>query len=124
VNAAGRWFVVVVVSTLAALVATLIGSGNAVSTIPLLWFLAVCPGMPYARAIAAGGAPDPVQRWITAIALSLALGAVVSEVLLLVGWFTSFRTVLLLGVIACTGAGVDRARAHRRAAEALTAAGD
>ena len=123
-NAAARWFVVVVVSTLAALLATVIGSGNALSTLALLWFLAVCPGMPFARAIGTGAAPYPVQRWITAVALSLALGAVVSEALLLLGWFTSFRAVLLLGVVACTGAWLDRTRANRPAAEAVTTAGD
>lgn len=123
-NPAARWLVVVVASTLAAIVATMIGSGNALSTIPLLWFLAVCPGMPYARLIGAGPAPDPVQRWITAIALSLALGAVVAEVLLYAGWFTSFRTVLLLGVIACAGAARDLVRTNRRAADAALTPAD
>jgi hypothetical protein len=120
-SAATRWLVVVVASTAAAVGAATIASGSALSTVPLLWFLAVCPGMPYARMLGAGPAADVTQRWITAVGLSVALAAVVAEALLYAGEFSGRRTVAVLGVIACLGSVLERIRAGRRAA-ALDAA--
>jgi hypothetical protein len=118
VSPATRWLVVIVASTALALVAGAIASGTGLSMVPLLWFLAVCPGMPYARMINAGPTADLTQRWITAVGLSLALAAVVGEILLYAGAFSGLRTVAILGVIACAGAVFERVIAARRAGAA------
>jgi hypothetical protein len=106
-NWSGRWLVVIVASTAAAIAAADVASGTAFTTLPLLWFLAVCPGMPYARLIAPVPDRDPVRRWLTAIGLSVAGGAVVAEVLLYADAFTGGRTVAVLGGVAILGAVID-----------------
>jgi hypothetical protein len=120
VSGAKRWLTVILASIAAALSAVAIESG--VAAVPVLWFLAVCPGMPYARMIRAGGGEDPVLRWVTAVGLSLALAAVVSEGLLLAGVFTGMRTIAILAWIAVAGAVVEyrRARKAERILEPVT----
>jgi hypothetical protein len=109
VNTSHRWALVILVSSLAALLATDVASGTPLTTVPLLWFLAVCPGMPYARLVTSPGT-DWVQRWMTAVGLSLGLGAVVAEILLYTGAFTGFTAVAVLGAIAILGALVEQWR--------------
>jgi small-conductance mechanosensitive channel len=103
------WQFVIVTSTLVALIATAVGTGTAFTTLPVLWFLAVCPGMAFVRLLAM---EDPVLRWISAIGLSVALGAVVAEALLFAHLYTGFRTIVVLGVLACAGAVIGRRRAR------------
>ena len=42
-----RCVAIVAASSALALLAAIAGTGNALSMIPLLWFLAVLPGLPY-----------------------------------------------------------------------------
>jgi hypothetical protein len=113
VSGAKRWLAVILASIAAAIGAVALDSGMA--AVPVLWFLAVCPGMPYARMLAAGGDDDPLLRWVTAIGLSLGLAAVVAEGLLLAGVFTGMRTVAILAWIAVAGALIEYRRARRAA---------
>jgi hypothetical protein len=115
VSGAKRWLAVILASIAATIGAVAFDSG--VAAVPVLWFLAVCPGMPYARLLRAGG-DDPMLRWVGAVGLSLALAAVVAEGLLLAGAFTGMRTVAILSWIAVAGALIEYRRA-RRAAQAL-----
>jgi hypothetical protein len=101
------WSFVIVASTVVAVIAAMVGTGSAFTTIPVLWFLAVCPGMAYVRML---GFDDTALRWISAIGLSIALGAVVAEALLLAHLYTGFRTIVVLGVLACAGAVIGRRR--------------
>jgi hypothetical protein len=119
VSAATRWLVLIVASTAAAVGAADVASGTALTTVPILWFLAVCPGMPYAWFVVPAG-DDPLRRWLTAVGLSIALAAVVAEALLLAEAFTGFTAISVLGAIAVIGAigGLVAERAAaRRAAE-------
>ena len=104
------WLVVTAGSTVAAILASATAAGTALTTVPVLWFLAVIPGMPYARML---GFDDPLLRWITAVGLSVALAAVVAEAMLLTGSYTGFRTIVVLAVVACTGAVIGRLRVRR-----------
>jgi hypothetical protein len=110
-NIETRWFLVIVASTVAAIIATMAATGNAWSMVPLLWFLAVCPGMPFVRMLRPA---DPVQRWIAAIGLSMAIDAIVAEVLLYTRTYTVVRAVVILGAIACLGAGGSLRRLRTR----------
>jgi hypothetical protein len=106
---ANLWLLIIVTSTALAIVATLVADGSALTTVPLLWFLAVCPGIPYAQLLRLD---DPIQRGIIAIGLSVAIDAVVAEALLLTDAYTATRTVVALGVVACAGAVIARVRAQ------------
>ena len=55
-----------------------------------------------------------MQRWVITIGLSVAATAVVAEALLLIGWYTGLRTVVLLAVVACAGAVIGRLRVPGR----------
>jgi hypothetical protein len=105
---ATRWFLLVVGSSVAALLATIAASGDAVSMVPLLWFLAVIPGLPYVRLLR--NTTDPVALWITAVGLSIAIDAIVAEVLLYTHTFTAANTVLVLAFVACGGAAITLRR--------------
>ncbi len=106
---ANLWLLIIAVSTAAAMAATVVSNGTALTTVPLLWFLAVCPGLPYAQLLRLD---DPVQRWIIAIGLSVAIDAVVAEALLFTDSYTAPRTIVVLGVVACAGAVIARLRAR------------
>jgi hypothetical protein len=102
---ANLWLLVIAVWSAAAIGAAAGADGSGFTMLPLLWFLAACPGLPYALLLRLA---DPVQRWVLAIGLSVALDAVVAEVLLYAGWYTGLRTVVVLAVIACVGALIGR----------------
>jgi hypothetical protein len=111
VSGAKRWLAVILASIAATIGAVAFDSG--VAAVPVLWFLAVCPGMPYARMLRAGGDDDPLLRWVSAVGLSLAMAAVVAEGLLLAGAFTGMRTIAILSWIAVAGALIEYRRARR-----------
>jgi hypothetical protein len=104
---ANQWLLVIGLSSAVAIIAALVADGSPLTVLPMLWFLAVCPGLPYAQLLRLD---DSVQRWVIAVGLSVALTAVVAEALLLTGWYTGLRTVVLLAVVACTGAVIGRLR--------------
>ena len=100
-KARNRWTVLVVGSTILAVVGAAAGSGDGWSFLPLLWFLAVIPGLPYVRMAGPGG--GPIGLWIGAVALSVATDAVVAEILLYTGSYGAARAVFVLAGIAFLG---------------------
>jgi hypothetical protein len=108
VTSATRWFLLVVASSTAAVLAAFAATGDARSMVPLLWFLAVIPGLPYVRL--ARNTKEPVALWITALGLSLALDALVAEALLYTGRYTAATAVVVLAAVACLGAVIGRLR--------------
>jgi hypothetical protein len=51
---------------------------------------------------------DPIHRWTMTIGLSIALDAIIAEVLLYTHKYTAVRVVFLLAVVACAGAVITR----------------
>jgi hypothetical protein len=100
-SARNGWTLLVVGTSVLAVVAAAAGSGDGWSFLPLLAFLAVVPGLPYVRMAGTGG--GPIGLWIGAVALSVAIGAVVAEVLLYTGSYGAARAVFVLAGIACLG---------------------
>jgi len=107
-TSATRWFLLVVASSAAGVLAAFAATGDARSMVPLLWFLAVIPGLPYVRL--AGNTRDPVALWIAALGLSLAIDVLVAEALLYTHRYTATTAVVVLAVIACLGAAIGRLR--------------
>jgi hypothetical protein len=101
VSVRSGWTLLVVGSSVLAVAAAAAGSGDGWSFLPLLWFLAVIPGLPYVRMAGAGG--GPIGRWVGAVALSVAMDAVVAEVLLYTGSYGAARAVFVLAGIALLG---------------------
>jgi hypothetical protein len=102
------WTLLVVASSVVAVIAAAVGSGDGWSFLPLLGFLAVIPGLPYVRMAGTGGGPIGVG--IGAVALSVAIDAVVAEVLLYTGSYGAARAVFVLAGIACLGEAFGRLR--------------
>jgi hypothetical protein len=105
---ATSWLLVIVGSSALAVIAAFAATGDALSMIPLLWFLAVIPGLPWVRMVWKDG--DPVAFWITAIGLSVAIDALVAEALLYTDAYTATGTVMVLAGIALLGVTIDRVR--------------
>ena len=107
-TSATRWFLLVVASSAAAVVAAFAATGDARSMVPLLWFLAVIPGLPYVRM--ARNTREPVALWMCALGLSLAMDVLVAEVLLYTHRYTAATAVVVLAVLAGVGAAIGRVR--------------
>ncbi len=112
---ADRCVVIVAASSALALLATAAGTGNALSMIPLLWFLAVIPGLPFVRMLR--NDHDPLAFWLTALALSVAIDALVAEALLYGRGFSALGVVCVLAGIAWLGAAIGRLRSPEGDAE-------
>lgn len=109
-TAATRWLLLVVASSVAAVLAADAATGDARSMVPLLWFLAVIPGLPYVRMLR--NTHEPVALWIAALGLSLAMDALVAEALLYTERYTATTAVVVLAAVACLGAVIGRLREH------------
>ncbi len=107
-NPETRWLTLVVVSSVAAVLATLAGTADGLSMIPLLWFLAVIPGLPFVRMLKNND--DPIAIGLTAVGLSLAIDALVAEALLYSHAYNAVVTVSVLAAVACLGAVIGRLR--------------
>jgi hypothetical protein len=105
---ANRWLMVIVASSALAVIAAFAATGNALSMIPLLWFLAVIPGLPWVRMVWKDG--DPVAFWLTVIGLSIAIDTLVAEVLLYTDAYTATGAVMVLAGVALLGTAIGRAR--------------
>ncbi len=105
---ADRWVQVVGLSCALALLATIAATGNAWSMIPLLWFFAVIPGLPYVLTVR--NHHDAIAFWLSAGALSVALDALVAEALLYLHEFSAIAVVSVLVIIAWLGAAIGRLR--------------
>jgi hypothetical protein len=119
-TSATRWTVLVVASSIAAVLAAIAATGDARSMIPLLWFLAVIPGLPYVRMLR--NTTDAVALWVTALGLSISIDAVVAEALLYTHTYTATTAVVVLACIACLGAVIGRLRLPGGASEPAEAA--
>lgn len=104
-----RWVQLVGVSCAVALLATIAATGNVWSMLPLLWFFAVIPGLPYVLMVR--NHHDAIAFWLTAGALSIALDALVAEALLYLHAFSAIAVVSVLVIVAWLGAAVGRLRA-------------
>jgi hypothetical protein len=109
------WTLLVFGSSALAVIAAAASSGDGWSFLPLLWFLAVIPGLPYVRLVGTGG--GPLGLWVGAVALSVALGAVVAEILLYTGTYGGVRAVFVLAGVACFGEVLVRLRRPVETAE-------
>jgi hypothetical protein len=107
-NHENRWLIVVVASSVVAVLATIAAIGDALSMAELLWFLAVIPGLPYVRMLWKHA--DPVAFWLTVVGLSLAIDTVVAEALLYAHAFSAVSAVSVLAGVACLGAVVGQLR--------------
>lgn len=114
-TSSNRWFLLVVGSSVAGVLATVAATGDALSMVPLLWFLAVIPGLPYVRLLR--NTTDPVALWVTALGLSIAIDALVAEALLYARSYTATTAVVVLALIAGLGAAIGRYRPHGEASE-------
>jgi hypothetical protein len=114
-SARNGWTVLVVGSSILAVIAAAAGSGDGWSFLPLLWFVAVIPGLPYVRMAGPGG--GPIGLWVGAVALSVAIDAVVAEVLLYTSSYGATRAVFVLAGIACLGEACSRLRRRGDAPE-------
>jgi hypothetical protein len=103
-----RWFLLVVASSVAAVVAADAATGTALSMVPLLWFLAVIPGLSFVRMLR--NTHEPIALWIAAVGLSLAFDALVAEALLYTERYTATTAVVVLAAVACLGAVLGRFR--------------
>ena len=110
-----RWTALIVGSSVLAVIAAIAETGNALSMVPILWFLAVIPGLPYMRMLRSSG--EPMTLWIAAIGLSLAIDTVVAEALLYTETYTATAAIVVLAVIAVTGAVIGRLRTAGEASE-------
>jgi hypothetical protein len=104
-----RWVQLVGASSALALLAAIAATGNALSFVPLLWFFAVIPGLPYARLVR--NDHDAIAFWLTAGALSVAIDALVAEAMLYLHDFSAIAVVSALVIVAWVGAAVGRLRA-------------
>lgn len=107
-NVEDRWTALVVASSVVAILAAIAATGNAFSMVPMLWFLAFIPGLPYVRLLKNND--DPVAIGLTSVGLSLAMGALIAEALLYLDAYSAVTTVTVLAVIACAGAVIGRLR--------------
>ncbi|SDY92609.1 hypothetical protein SAMN05444365_104172 [Micromonospora pattaloongensis] len=79
----------------------------AVRAVPVLTYLAVVPGLACVRLVRLR---DRLTELIVAVALSLALGILVAEVLLQLGWWSPAWGLAVLVVIASLAASVELGR--------------
>ena len=98
-----------IVATTSLLLFVLVQTG---STIPLrapltLWFLLVCPGMPFAQSLRIR---HWITRWTLAIALSISIGVVVSLGILYAGAWSPILGLNITIAIAWAGIAADLLR--------------
>jgi hypothetical protein len=115
VSTATRWLVLVAASSAIAVSAAIASTGDARSMIPLLWFLAAIPGLPYVLMLRSPD--DPVAFWLVVVGLSVAIDALVAEALLYASAYSAITAVGVLAGVACAGALIGRLRSPARASE-------
>ncbi len=102
------WPGVVAASTVAMTVVVTLDLGPPIAPIIALWFVGVCPGLPYIRLL---GLREPLTVVLLAIALSLSLQAVVSLALLRGSTWTPVRMLQFVIAITVLGVFLDAQRA-------------
>jgi hypothetical protein len=90
------WSALIGVSAVAAGLASLGPSGHPLRSLVESWFLLVCPGMALVRLLRLG---SPLAEWCLAVALSLALDALLPDVMVYAGvWSTRWALMGLIGL--------------------------
>ena len=91
----------IMLSTFAAALVTVVFADIAVRPLLLMWFLFVCPGMTVVRFFQL----DEVKiEWLLALALSIAIDAFIAGILLYAGWWSPPRILSILIVFCLIGA--------------------
>ncbi len=90
------WALIILVSTIAVVVVTVIGAPEAIRGPVTVWFLVTCPGMALARLL---GLRQPLIELMVGLALSLALTGLVASVFLYSGaWSPVWSLVVLVAI--------------------------
>lgn len=87
------WPCIIIVSTIAAAVVTLVVPLAQIRPLVVMWFLFFCPGMALMRFLRLH---DVMAEWTLAIALSLALDAIVATSLMYAGRWSPLGTLIIL----------------------------
>jgi len=94
-------------STVAITAVVVADLGPPLAPIVALWFVFVCPGLPYVRLL---GLKEPLNEMLLAVALSLSIHAVVSLLLQRAAVWTSTRMLAVMVVITLLGVLLDGGR--------------
>lgn len=103
------WAVSGALSAVAALVVVLGSVGAPVQAVVVFWFLLVCPGTTVLCLL------EPMNAlWhlLIGIAVSIALGVVVAQVLLFTGAWSPVAGLLVLAAVTCVAAGLQLTRSQ------------
>ena len=83
----------IMLSIVAASLATFVFSDIVVRPVLIMWFLFVCPGMTVVRFLSLN---EVVVEWLLALALSIAIDAFIAGILLYVGWWSPIHIFIVL----------------------------
>lgn len=111
--AGGRWaWALVITASAITAVAAVYGLVlPPVRTVAVFWFLLVCPGMAFVGLLRVR---ERLLEWTLAVALSLALGVVVAQVMLFTGGWTASGGVVALALLALLGVALQVSPVGRR----------
>lgn len=101
------WPEIVTASTVMMALVVRLGLGPPLAPIIAVWFVFVCPGLPYVRLL---NLREPLTEALLAIALSLSIEAVVGLVLLRTATWTSVGMLQIVLAITVVGVLLDAGR--------------
>ena len=87
------WQAIIILSVFATALFAFLFPATPLRPVIVMWFLFICPGMMLVRFLRLN---EPVVEWVLALALSLALDAIVSGIVLYAG---KWSPVAILGII-------------------------
>ena len=105
------WAVIVLVSTAAVVLVSLVGAPDIVRGPITVWFIVICPGMAIIRLLRLD---EPVADIMLALALSLALAGVIPAVFLYLGAWSPAWSLTILVAVTVTGLALDPVLVPRR----------
>ncbi len=95
------WQAIIILSTIAAALFTFLFPEAPLRPIVVMWFLFICPGMMLVRFLHLN---EPVFEWVLALALSLALDAIVSGIVLYAGKWSPVAILSIIISLSLAGA--------------------
>ena len=98
------WAVVILVASIAALVAVMLDLPAPIRPLLTIGFAAICPGMALVRLLRLGG---PLVETMLAVALSLALAGIVAGIQLYLGTWAPVVGIVILAVVSWVGLALD-----------------
>jgi hypothetical protein len=98
------WSASITTSSLTAMWAVLTNAGPPLQPAILFWFLLVCPGMAFVRLLRLD---DRLAQWVLAIAVSIALGVVLTETMIYSHRWNPVGAILTLAALSIIGAALD-----------------